>query len=101
MNNPDRIPSIFETGGNEANLMFQTLLDYDTFTDEELSNPRFITNLVIENLVAIDNKSYAVRTHDRIARENFSKYLLRIASFLKEIFLDIQRLRSRATLTAD
>lgn len=68
MNNPDRIPSIWTNGGNEANLMFQTLLDYDTFTDEELCNPRFITNLVIENLVAIDNKSYAVRTHDTIAK---------------------------------
>ena len=42
------------------------------------SNPRFITNLVIENLVAIDNKSYAVRTHDTIAKQNFAQYLQRI-----------------------
>jgi hypothetical protein len=65
MNNPDRVPAIWGNPGNEGNIMFQSLVSEHALgksAEEIYMDPKNTQDIEVYNIVAIDNKSYCIKT---------------------------------------
>lgn len=63
MNNPDRIPTIWPNPGNESNIMIQAGIKEDVLKigQEVYLDVRNTQDIIVQNIVAIDNKTYPIK----------------------------------------
>lgn len=63
MNNPDRLPAIWNNGGNGGNIFFEVEMTAGIINkDDLLRDPKNLNDINILNVVAIDNSTLPMST---------------------------------------
>ncbi len=88
MNNPDRMPMIWDNHGNSTNILFEIKTD-EKIDDDTIANMDY-TDFSFQNSIAIDNKCYTIKQTDRALINNLRSYLNRIENFFEAVFKDLR-----------
>ena len=76
VNNPDRMPMIWDNHGNSTNLLFEINTD-EKIDDEKIANMDY-SEFQFSSAVAIDNKTFSIHQRDKAQINYLRDYLKRI-----------------------
>ena len=88
VNNPDRIPMIWDNHGNSTNILFE--INTDEKVDQDKIENMDYAEFQFADSVAIDNKVFCIIQNDRANINYLKDYLRRIESFIQAVFTDLR-----------
>lgn len=88
VNNPDRMPMIWDNHGNSTNLLFEISTD-EKIDQDKIANMDY-SEFSFQQTVAIDNKCFCMHQNDMGSIQYLKEYLKRIEGFFEAVFKDLR-----------